>query len=188
MRRQPEITEKTRQTFIDIFCILYREKPIEKITVQEIAKRSGYNRSTFYQYFTDIYQLLEFIESDVLSYAKNMALTYVPFKLEDTTLIHQVAQLYNEKGNYLSALLGDYGSVRFLDKIKKEMLPDVGAVIWSNNDNPLLPYIQEFYFSAMLGIFRYWYRNNKNISSEKLVSLVYTLFSEGTSSKYQIWK
>lgn len=52
MKKQPQITEKTRQKFIEVFCELYSQKPIEKISVQEIANNSGYNRSTFYQYFT----------------------------------------------------------------------------------------------------------------------------------------
>ncbi|WP_339255351.1 TetR/AcrR family transcriptional regulator [Paenibacillus sp. FSL R5-0713] len=67
MKKQPQITEKTRQKFIVVFCELYSQKPIEKISVQEIANNSGYNRSTFYQYFTDIYALLDAVENDLLN-------------------------------------------------------------------------------------------------------------------------
>lgn len=70
MKKQPEITEKTRQAFIDVFCELYSQKPIEKISVQDIASKAGYNRSTFYQHFADIYELLDSVESDLLSYMK----------------------------------------------------------------------------------------------------------------------
>lgn len=66
MNKQPQITEKTRQKFIDVFCELYSQKPVEKISIQEIASRSGYNRSTFYQYFTDIYELLDTVENNLL--------------------------------------------------------------------------------------------------------------------------
>ena len=67
MKKQPQITEKTRQTFVEVFCELYSQKPIEKISIQEIANKSGYNRSTFYQYFTDIYELLDSVENDLLN-------------------------------------------------------------------------------------------------------------------------
>jgi AcrR family transcriptional regulator len=30
----------------------------------------GYNRSTFYQYFSDIYELLDFVENNLLNYIK----------------------------------------------------------------------------------------------------------------------
>jgi len=66
MNKQPEITEQTRKNIIMAFCKLYEEKPIEKISVKEIIALAGYNRSTFYEYFTDIYALLKFIEDDVI--------------------------------------------------------------------------------------------------------------------------
>lgn len=46
---------------------MYSQKPIEKISIQEISNKSGYNRSTFYQYFTDIYELLDSVENDLLN-------------------------------------------------------------------------------------------------------------------------
>ena len=39
MKKQPEITDKTRQAFIEVFCELYSQKPIEKISIQEIANK-----------------------------------------------------------------------------------------------------------------------------------------------------
>lgn len=73
MKKQPELTEKTKQAFLDAFCDFYEQKPIEKISVQEIADAAGYNRSTFYQYFCDIYELLECVENDVIDYMQKKA-------------------------------------------------------------------------------------------------------------------
>ncbi|MFD1907900.1 TetR/AcrR family transcriptional regulator [Paenibacillus rhizoplanae] len=71
MNKQPQVTEKTRQRFIEVFVSYTAKKPIEKISIQEIANRSGYNRSTFYQYFTDIYELLDAVENNLLHDIKN---------------------------------------------------------------------------------------------------------------------
>lgn len=46
----------TRQNLIDSFWLLYCQKNIEKITVKEICEIAGYNRSTFYVYFNDVYK------------------------------------------------------------------------------------------------------------------------------------
>lgn len=70
MKKQPEITECTRQNLVNAFCDLYKQKPIEKISISEITSSAGYHRSTFYQYFIDIYDVLEYIENNVLSYIK----------------------------------------------------------------------------------------------------------------------
>lgn len=70
MKKQVEITAATRNAFLDAFCTLYKRKPIEKITIQELTDKAGYNRSTFYQYFKDIYGLLTYIEDNVIMLIK----------------------------------------------------------------------------------------------------------------------
>src|SRR5690554_1199827 len=110
MKKQPEITEKTRQMFIDVFCELYSQKPIEKISIKEITNKSGYNRSTFYQYFTDIYELLDFVENDLLNYIKEG----LAKNKEVSTHTVQNALHCLDRRDYLptlKALLGDYGSI-----------------------------------------------------------------------------
>lgn len=67
MNKQPEITEATRNTFIEAFCELYKVKPIEKITVKELVSKAGYSRATFYNYFNDAYELLEYVENDFIT-------------------------------------------------------------------------------------------------------------------------
>lgn len=67
MKKQPDITSsQTRQNLIDAFWSLYCEKRIEKITVKEITQKAGYNRGTFYEYFTDVYDMLEQIEQSLI--------------------------------------------------------------------------------------------------------------------------
>ena len=66
MRKQPQVTEQTRANLTQAFWELYRDRPIEKITVREIAERAGYNRATFYLYFRDVYDLFDQLESEIL--------------------------------------------------------------------------------------------------------------------------
>ena len=51
---------------MDAFWDLYSKEGIEKTSVREIVSKAGYNRSTFYEYFTDVYDVLEQIEASVL--------------------------------------------------------------------------------------------------------------------------
>ena len=70
MKKQPEVTAQTRKNLVMAFCALYEDRPIEKITVKDVVASAGYNRSTFYEYFSDIYELLKFIEDDVIDYIR----------------------------------------------------------------------------------------------------------------------
>ncbi|MDD2374386.1 MAG: TetR/AcrR family transcriptional regulator C-terminal domain-containing protein [Eubacteriales bacterium] len=51
----------TRQQIREVFISLLAEKPVEKITVQELCKQVEINRSTFYAHYTDVHELLESI-------------------------------------------------------------------------------------------------------------------------------
>ena len=66
MKKNPEVVTKTKQNLIDAFWTLYCEKRIEKITVKEITQKAGYNRGTFYEYFIDVYDVLEQIETSII--------------------------------------------------------------------------------------------------------------------------
>lgn len=180
MKKQPEITEKTRQAFVDVFCELYSQKPIEKISVQEITNRSGYNRSTFYQYFCDIYELLAYIENDVLDYIRE--------KLKNkkhSVMGHQdFVQLYSEKGIYLSTLLGDYGRISFLEKIKTEIALDENDLNLPE-DNSLTPYLVEFHISTSLSLFRHWLRREKDLPPKELFDLIDRLLMAGLGSVFK---
>ena len=49
----------TRGTIVQGFERLLNEKPVNKITVKDIAETCGINRNTFYYHFQDIPGLLE---------------------------------------------------------------------------------------------------------------------------------
>ena len=50
----------TRQRIFDAFNELLNHMPFEKITVEMIINQSGVSKSTFYRYFHDKYDVLNF--------------------------------------------------------------------------------------------------------------------------------
>lgn len=51
--------EKNRTAYNQDILELVEEKPLDKITIQDIANKCGINRNTFYYHFDDIYSLIE---------------------------------------------------------------------------------------------------------------------------------
>ena len=49
--------QKTRNSIINAFLELRSRKPIEKITVTELAELAVINKATFYKHYKDIYDL-----------------------------------------------------------------------------------------------------------------------------------
>ena len=172
MNKQPEITEQTRKNIIHAFCRLYEEKPIEKISVKEIIALAGYNRSTFYEYFADIYELLEYIEDDVIEYMK----AGMSYKTKTQTAL---LNLFSAKEDYLKVLLGTFGSVHFQDRLKTEFMKNTELTECVND---LQPYLSEFHMTVSLSMYRMWLKQGKDISVERLSELIHSLYIGGIQS------
>ena len=56
---------------INAFFKLAKVNPISKIKVKHVTDLANYNRCTFYQYFEDIYDLLDQAENMLIEQIKN---------------------------------------------------------------------------------------------------------------------
>ena len=83
-----------------------------------------------------------------------------------------------EEISVFKALLGDYGSVHFVERLKRE-IPFERLIVEFPTNDVLAPYIIEFYISTLISMFCLWIRNRKDLSSEELVKLVDSLFANG---------
>ena len=59
--------EKTKKRIVDAFVALYAEKDISQITVRMICEKAGINRSTFYTYYADVYELRTQQQKDIIN-------------------------------------------------------------------------------------------------------------------------
>lgn len=51
--------KKTKRAIRSAFAELIKEKPMEKITVKEIAERAEINKTTFYAHYETVYDLVD---------------------------------------------------------------------------------------------------------------------------------
>lgn len=65
----------TKKIIHESLIELLEEKPVNKITVSELCKKSEINRSTFYKHYESVYDILEEIGKDII------------YKIESTTSI-----------------------------------------------------------------------------------------------------
>lgn len=58
--------ERTKRSIVNAYIELRAKKPIEKITVKELAELAFINKATFYTHYHDIYNLAEQLEDEVI--------------------------------------------------------------------------------------------------------------------------
>lgn len=59
-------TERTKRSITIAFLELRKQKPIEKITVKELAEQAYINKATFYTHYHDIYDLADQLENEFM--------------------------------------------------------------------------------------------------------------------------
>lgn len=177
MGRRPEITEQTKQAFMDALCLLMRDKPLDRITVQDVARRAGYNRCTFYQYFSGVGELLGAVEDDLLTFIlerRKGAGTH------GQTLVRDLVELYEERALAIDALFGEYGNGAFLERAKTLWLEQgvdcEVAPFLPPADDRVAPYLVEYRYYGSLSLFRLWLKRGRDLSPEEFMELVAELF------------
>ncbi len=184
MKKQPEITTQTRQNLTDAFWSLYCENRIEKISVKEITLKAGYNRGTFYEYFIDVYDVLEQIENSLIPKINEFPPVIAPTGNIDTPL-HMFIKLYEQNSKFYTVLLGENGDPAFAGKLKFAVKPVVKNILMSKSclDQIEMDYILEYMLSSMIGIMSYWFQQNKSLPADRVITLMYELMEYGVMKK-----
>ena len=178
MKKQPEITAQTREKLIEAFWGFYCEKKIEHITIKEITDKAGYHRSTFYEYFVDIYDVLNQMEDALLEYIEMNVINRLDGELS-ADLAQNIANIYDVKGEYLSVLLGENGDPNFFNKVKALMRPVLTDTFGLSGDDIHTSYIFEFATSGIFAVVTHWYKNGKNLPSRELADLARSMLIGG---------
>ena len=187
--KDQEMREATSRAIMDAFWSLYRDLPIEKITVKAICEKAGCNRSTFYEYYTDSYSVLEAIEEELMDYVRRKLTEELPASLArsfpeirlDAETLAPLSDMYSKRGEYFSILTGGKGDPYFQYKYKqtiKELLTEM-------LDDPAKKFdlsasiVAEFTASALIGAFNCWYPHREEYPAEKYSMLLVSLLTNG---------
>lgn len=179
MKKNPEITSATRQNLIDAFCILLKNKPVQKITIQAISDKAGYNRSTFYKYFLDVYDILEQLENIVIAQVKeNFQKNITPENFEQS-FFEAFTKIQSDKASYFDVLFNSDNRQRFMEKIILEVSPIFMKRFNLLPKNPKSKYLVEIYLQTVLAAIISWINNNRDINLEEMSKLIGNVLISG---------
>jgi len=176
MKKLSETAKKTRKCFLDAFWSLISEKPISKIAVNELTRRTTYNRGTFYEYFLDIDDLVANAEAELLDELKQTILQVMSETNSLNSMFQAVFAAMNEK---IYLLLGPNGDSACFPKVKAELLPLVKDYLPLSPESPYFDYLINYINSAMFGLLQLWNEKGKDLSTEEISALMQNLVIRG---------
>lgn len=181
MENKGKKNNTTREKLMEAFWQLYGKKRIENITIKEITQKAGYNRGTFYEYFLDVYDILEQIENNIIPNIDDLPPTETTTQNQQDTL-NEIISFYQRNAGYLTILLSDKGDPAFLTKLKNHIKPKIKSELINKGviDGFELDYALEYTLQGLLGVLNHWFLNNDEKKPiDELVILMYKLMNQG---------
>lgn len=181
MNKYESMRAQTRATIRSAFWQLYTQKEIGRITVNDVISACGVNRSTFYRYYSDLYQILEEIEQELLQKTDCLSTVgAVSYNDMDVFLKHAY-DLYQEDREYLHHLVRKQRDSFFSEKYRKaiqDKLPVVFMRDGSHVTDRDLETTMEIINYGVVDIFIHW-ADDDRLSYEKLKELFHGVSAEG---------
>lgn len=177
MRSFPRQTEMTQKNFQDAFWTLYSKLGIDKITVKDICRLAGYNRSTFYQYYTDVYDMLHKAENQLLDeiYEFVIQLVEQANQMNASGLIQTIFEFFAQNDKFISVLFGSHGDKEFTQKVTENLKPLWIKYFFNTDDKAPneIDLLTEFYISGIISMYQKWFHDNNGVSFERMIQLCY---------------
>lgn len=171
------VQQYTKEMIREVFINMLNERPLDKITVKDIAKVCNINRNTFYYHYTDIYALLSEIfqtelqrvideYNDTLSWKESFLLA-TKFALENQKAIYHIynSMQREELENYIYNVSGTV-MIQYVEKVSK-------GISATQEDKKL---IASFYQCALTGMVLCWIASGMKEDPDTMVRRIGHLF------------
>ena len=108
-------TKYTKKVIRECFFELLKENPLNRITVKAICEKADINRTTFYRYYKDPFDLMEQIENEMLTAFRIHAKATMPIDMKKALETMFSAVIHNQE-MYL-ILISDNADRSFIQKM-----------------------------------------------------------------------
>ncbi len=179
MNKKAIISENTKKALKESFLSLCEKKGISGVTVGAITKMAGYNRCTFYNYYTDIPEMLAEIENSVLSEISKKVSSQEFRIININDASQQFLSFFEAYGNTIYVLLAKSGDTGFRNRFKESAFSIYRKAFAGKFDAEQIEYLITYVSSAGLGLIEHWYETGKKCSTDDFLRLMQSLIGTG---------
>lgn len=181
MSKYESMKSETKNKIRGAFWQLYTQKEISRITVNEVVAICGVNRSTFYRYYTDIYQILEEIEQKLLQKTDRLSTNRAVSYNDMDVFLQNAYVLYQEDREYLHHLVRQQRDSFFSEKYRKAIQDKLPVIFMRDGSHVTdidLETTMEIINYGVVDVFIHW-ADDDRLSFEKLKELFHGISADG---------
>ena len=164
----------TKNDFRIAFWKLYQRNPVEKISVSELCRVAGYNRTTFYVYYDNIHDLLSRCIDEMIrpleEHAGELQHIEAPENNEVIGRLYMTILKANEKR---IRLLIEHHQLYILEEKVKEIIKPVLYKMYRGESTPdsYFDYMLEYQMAAVFGVIAKWF-DAQDLTEQEIVELL----------------
>lgn len=175
----------TKQIIKDSLVTLMQEYPVSKLSVKMLCEMAGINRSTFYAHYTDIYDLLNQVQDEIIfqisehiserAFSEQTPLTVIS--------LNQILEYAKDNSRLLKVLLSENGDFAFQKNImllaQEKIIHELRNM--RHIDQSTSEYLQNYTVSGVLSVIRRWLQFDMEESTQEMADLCAKLLYKGLS-------
>lgn len=170
---------KTEKLIKETFLSLLKKQNLNKITVAEISRQADLGRGTFYLHYTDVYDLYENIENDLMNSLTNVfAKAFPTTDADNSRKLTEELTLYIEKNKDLFRVLtrADNGNTMYkLKKLFYSMVFNEDTAINPQGDKQFDLTESVFVVSGIIGVLEKWIADDFHPSRDSIAEMMNTI-------------
>lgn len=177
---EPKTDRRIRKTKTQLrqgLAKLMSKKSINEITVKELVEEVDINRSTFYLHYTDIYDMLEKIENELMEEIMSI-ITFHDENLKEkedsySYLVNLFTMLDNNR-DICKALVGPHGDMSFITKIEEYISKNTeqySSKLFQKESQDDMKYIHSYCITGCVGMIKTWITDNPSDSPQHMAEV-----------------
>lgn len=175
---------KSKEALKNSLIELMREKPVNNITVKELVTRADLNRSTFYNYYSDIPDMLSKLEDELYNEFLYTLEAHIPKKEKVVDVskgghkfIEDMCSVIKNNYEFCRCIFSKNGDLNFLFKLEEMIENHLKNQLREIFDGKIdhLTYVYSFFKSGYIGILKEWMKGGCVESSEEIANITYDL-------------
>lgn len=180
MTKESRRVKMTKMLLNDSFIKFLAEKPLSRITIKEICEDADVNRSTYYAHFTDPYDQLKKMETDIMAdmtvYVDGIVTEGLQSGKKQRQITKGILEYIQSKKRVFQVLLGKGDDLN----LQKDILTFFGKRIFKNESQPDTSATKKAYQyiyagTGSFGLIYYWIMDDEAVSVDTMADWITSL-------------
>lgn len=183
-------TRVTQALIRKAFTELMSEKPIESITISELCKRASINRSTFYNHYTDLYdlrdQIVENLKGEFYQALKTLLIDE-PIDKTPVKITTKLFECIQKNSDMCQVILGRYGDDKFLAEFVqfgRDFVVKSYRIYFENASQKQIDYFYTFVSCGIIGLLRKWLSDGLETPPDEIARMAESMMLQGAGFLY----